>query len=173
MPIILLENDGLKSHVKEVIRQLLEANDEAAKELGTTIEPRFKITFSVTTVSLGGLNAVQRPAESRVADQFTDSTEEPVTSVTESVRSGEQLGESNSKLDVLATQSQSSRDSTATTGKVSQAEKNSGISKAVEASTTTANDTAKETANSKQSETNSKVESNNTKQETTTEYVQS
>jgi len=171
MPAIPLENDGLKAHVKEVIRQILEANDEAARELGTTIEPRFKITFSAVTVSAGGLNGIKRPSSTTVADQFTDSTEEPVTTVTESVRNGEQTGTSSNKLEATSTQDQATSDKTATTGKSTQSETNSGTSKTEETSTSNATDTSKETGSTKSTGSATQAQANNTRQETVTEYV--
>jgi len=170
MPVILLENDGLKAHVKDVIRQILEANDEAAKELGTTIEPRFKITFSAVTVSPGGLSAVQRKSSAVTADQFTDSTEEPVTVTTESSRTGEQVGSSQNKLEATGKQEQTNSEKSVTSGQSSQSETTKGTSKAVEAGTMNANDTTTERSKSSDKGTASQGQVNNTRQETVTEY---
>lgn len=121
--IINLANDGLKTHLLEVVRQLRAFKEEAESD-GITVKP--EVALQVTVQAVGSINAIQR-TQGPASDQVSVTVVEPRTERTlrtqdglntgveesdrteEGTRKGSQVGTQDERRTTEGNESQTSR----------------------------------------------------------------
>jgi hypothetical protein len=172
MPIITLDNNGLRDAIMETVKQAAEANARLSCDTGLTIGNEFDMTFTAVVVVKGGLNAVTRRTTNEAAGtKVAESITEPVVEVTTRTGNQTSLDESESTNEGTDAQDSTTEDlgTSEQTSTADDTSTNEGDSTETSSSEqATVSESAGENSNKQNTEN---VQTHGTKQTTTNDYA--